>query len=142
MRKTLGDILLFFLFGTIALLALFALLSLGRGGTQRTSTLERVLQPQASVQLEAQQLAAEAQQAQMDAERTERRDWLVFVGALALAGMGVLVLIAWLVSRRPQEITYTLPAYTPPHLIDAQWRVIDAQMARNGYELEDAQRGK
>jgi hypothetical protein len=137
MRKTLGDILLFFLFGTIALFALFALLSLGRGGTQRTSTLERVLQPQAAVQLEAQQLAAEAQQAQMDAERTERRDWLVFVGALALAGMGVLVLIAWLVSRRPQEITYTLPGHTPPHLIDAHWRVVDAQMARNGYKLEE-----
>jgi predicted cation transporter len=140
MRKTLGDILLFFLFGTIALLALFALLSLGRGGAQHTSTLERVLQPQAAVQLEAQQLAAQTERARMDAERIAQRDFYVFVGALALAGMGVLVLIAWLVSRRPQEITYTLPAHTPPHLIDAQWRVIDAQMTRNGYELEEKNR--
>jgi hypothetical protein len=140
MRKTLGDILLFFLFGTLAVLALFALLSLGRSGGQHTSTIERVLQPAASVQLEAQQLAAEAAQAQMDAERTERRDWLVFVGALALAGMGVLVLIAWLVSRRPVVVQHQLPADAPPHLIDAYWRVLDERMARNGYELEDRQR--
>ena len=140
MRKTLGDILLFFLFATLAVVGVVALLSLGRGGNQRTSTIERVLQPEAAVQLEAQQLAAEDAQAQRDAARAERRDWLLFGGALTLAGMGVLVLIAWLLTRRPQQITYTLPPNTPPHLIDAQWRVIDAQMLGSGYELEDGQR--
>lgn len=141
MRKAIGDILLFFLFSTLAVVGVVALLSLGRGN-QRTSTIERVLQPEAAVQIEAQQLAAEAQVQQLAAERQERRDTYLFVGALALAGMGVLLVIAWLVTRRPTQITYTLPANTPPHLIDAQWRVIDAQMLGSGYELEDVQRGK
>lgn len=142
MRKTLGDILLFFLFATLAVVGVVALLSLGRGGNQRTSTIERVLQPEAAVQLEAQQLAAEDAQAQRDAARAERRDWLLFGGALTLAGMGVLVLIAWLLTRRPVVVQHQLPANTPPHLIDAQWRVIDAQMLGSGYELEDGRRGK
>ena len=125
------------------LLIAFASLALGRGRDQHTSTVERVLQPQAAVQLEAQQLAAESAQAQRDAARAERRDWLLFVGALALAGMGALLGIAWLVSRRPQiveqRVTLQLPPNTPPHLVDAQWRMIDAQMVRNGYELEDTE---
>jgi len=46
----------------------------------------------------------------------------------------------WLFTRRPQvveqRVTLQLPANTPPHLIEAQWRVIDEQMERTGYELE------
>ena len=128
----------------ILALILVAFVGMGRGRDQRTSTVERVLQPQASIQLEAQQLAAESAQAQLDAERAERRDWLLFVGALALAGMGALLGIAWLVSRRPQiveqRVTLHLPPGTPPDMIDAQWRVIDAQMQRKGYELENIRR--
>lgn len=123
----------------ILALILVAFVGMGRAD-QRTSTVERVLQPQAAVQLEAQQLAAEGAQARLDAERAERRDTYLFVGALALAGMATLLGIAWLVSRRPQQITYMLPPDTPPELIDAHWRVIDAQMERNGYELEPRRR--
>ena len=127
-----------FIFGGLAMLALLVLLSsaLQRADAQYTSTVERVLQPAASVQLEAQQLAAESERARLDAERTAQRDLYVFVGALTFAGMIVLLLFVYLFTRRPQIVTYQLPANTPPHLIEAQWRVIDAEMERTGYELE------
>ena len=130
------------MFGALATLALLVLLSslMRNGDGRRTSTVERVLQPAAAVQLEAQQLAAESERARMDAERTAQRDLYVFVGALTLAGMIVLLLFAWLFTRRPhvveQRVTLQLPAGTPPHLIDAQWRMIDTEMETRGYELE------
>ena len=126
------------MFGALATLALLVLLSslMRNGDDRRTSTVERVLQPAASVQLEAQQLAAESERARLDAERTAQRDLYVFVGALTFAGMIVLLLIAWLFTRRPQVVQLRLPDNTPPHLIEAQWRLIDEQMERTGYELE------
>lgn len=126
------------MFGALATLALLVLLSslMRNGDDRRTSTVERVLQPAASVQLEAQQLAAESERARMDAERTAQRDFYVFVGALTFAGMIVLLLFAWLFTRRPQVVTLQLPEGTPPHLIEAQWRVIDAEMETRGYEME------
>ena len=126
------------MFGALATLALLVLLSslMRNGDDRRTSTVERVLQPAAAVQLEAQQLAAESERARLDAERTAQRDLYVFVGALTFAGMIVLLLFVYLFTRRPQIVTYQLPANTPPHLIEAQWRVIDAEMERTGYELE------
>jgi hypothetical protein len=131
-----------FVFGGLLVLALLVMASsaLHRGSDQRTSTVERVLQPAASVQLEAQQLAAESERARIDAERTAQRDLYVFVGALTFAGMIVLLLIAWLFTRRPQiveqRVTLHLPAQTPPHEIEAQWRLIDEQMERKGFEIE------
>ena len=107
-----------------------------RRDAQYTSTIERVIQPAASVQLEAQQLAAQTERARMDAERTAQRDFYVFVGALTFAGMIVLLLFAWLFTRRPQVVTLQLPEGTPPHLIEAQWRVIDTEMETRGYEME------
>lgn len=130
------------MFSALATLALLVLLSslMRNGDGRRTSTVERVLQPAASVQLEAQQLAAESERARMDAERTAQRDLYVFVGALTFAGMIVLLLIAWLFTRRPQiveqRVTLHLPAQTPPHEIEAQWRLIDEQMERKGFEIE------
>ncbi len=126
------------MFGALATLALLVLLSslMRNGDNRRTSTVERVLQPAASVQLEAQQLAAESERARMDAERTAQRDLYVFVGALTFAGMIVLLLFAWLFSRRPQVVTLYLPDSTPPHLIEAQWRLIDSEMDKRGFELE------
>ena len=130
------------MFGALATLALLVLLSslMRNGDDRRTSTVERVLQPAASVQLEAQQLAAESERARLDAERTAQRDLYVFVGALTFAGMIVLLLIAWLFTRRPQiveqRVTLHLPAQTPPHEIEAQWRLIDEQMERKGFEIE------
>lgn len=62
------------------------------------------------------------------------------MGALAVLGMGTLLGIAWALTRRPVRVEHVLPADTPPHMIDAQWRVLDAHMARNGYELEDTRR--
>ena len=117
-------------------LIVFATSAMRSDGTRYTTTVERVIQPAASVQLEAQQLAAQTERARMDAERTERRDFYVFVGALTFAGMIVLLMFVWLFTRRPQVVTLQLPANTPPHLIEAQWRVIDEQMQRTGYELE------
>jgi hypothetical protein len=35
-----------------------------------------------------------------------------------------------------QRVTLHLPAQTPPHEIEAQWRMIDAQMERKGFEIE------
>lgn len=130
------------MFGALATLALLVLLSslMRNGDDRRTSTVERVLQPAAAVQLEAQQLAAESERARIDAERTAQRDLYVFVGALTFAGMIVLLLIAWLFTRRPQvveqRVTLHLPAQTPPHEIEAQWRLIDEQMERKGFEIE------
>ena len=126
------------MFGALATLALLVLLSslMRNGDGRRTSTVERVLQPAASVQLEAQQLAAESERARLDAERTAQRDLYVFVGALTLAGMIVLLLIAWLFTRRPQVVQLRLPDNTPPHLIEAQWRLIDSEMEIRGYEME------
>ena len=130
------------MFGALATLALLVLLSslMRNGDGRRTSTVERVLQPAAAVQLEAQQLAAESERARIDAERTAQRDLYVFVGALTLAGMIVLLLFVYLFTRRPQiveqRVTLHLPAQTPPHEIDAQWRMIDAQMQRKGFEIE------
>jgi len=131
------------MFGALATLALLVLLSslpMRNGDDRRTSTVERVLQPAASVQLEAQQLAAESERARIDAERTAQRDLYVFVGALTLAGMIVLLLFAYLFTRRPQvveqRVTLRLPDNTPPHLIEAQWRLIDEQMDSRGYEME------
>ena len=118
-------------------LIVFATSALRRDDTRYTTTIERVIQPAASVQLEAQQLAAQTERARMDAERTAQRDFYVFVGALTFAGMIVLLLFAWLFTRRPQVVTLRLPANTPPHLIEAQWRLIDAQMDSRGYELEE-----
>ena len=117
-------------------LIVFATSAMRSDDTRYTSTIERVIQPAASVQLEAQQLAAQTERARMDAERTERRDFYVFVGALTFAGMIVLLLFAWLFTRRPQVVTLQLPVNTPPHLIEAQWRVIDAEMETRGYEME------
>lgn len=130
------------MFGALATLALLVLLSslMRNGDNRRTSTVERVLQPAASVQLEAQQLAAESERARMDAERTAQRDLYVFVGALTFAGMIVLLLFVYLFTRRPQiveqRVTLHLPAQTPPHEIEAQWRLIDEQMERKGFEIE------
>ena len=130
------------MYGALATLALLVLLSslMRNGDGRRTSTVERVLQPAAAVQLEAQQLAAESERARIDAERTAQRDLYVFVGALTFAGMIVLLLIAWLFTRRPQvveqRVTLHLPAQTPPHEIEAQWRLIDEQMERKGFEIE------
>ncbi len=130
------------MFGALATLALLVLLSslMRNGDGRRTSTVERVLQPAAAVQLEAQQLAAESERARIDAERTERRDFYLFVGALTFAGMLVLLLIAWLFTRRPQvveqRVTLQLPAHMPPHLVEAQWRLIDTEMQTRGYEVE------
>ena len=117
-------------------LIVFATSAMRSDDTRYTTTVERVIQPAASVQLEAQQLAAQTERARMDAERTAQRDFYVFVGALTFAGMIVLLLFAWLFTRRPQVVTLQLPEGTPPHLIEAQWRVIDEQMQRTGYELE------
>ena len=128
--------IMFSALATLALLVLLSSLPMRNGDDRRTSTVERVLQPAASVQLEAQQLAAESERARMDAERTAQRDLYVFVGALTFAGMIVLLLIAWLFTRRPQVVTLQLPANTPPHLIEAQWRLIDDQMQRKGFEIE------
>ncbi len=130
------------MFGALATLALLVLLSslMRNGDGRRTSTVERVLQPAAAVQLEAQQLAAESERARIDAERTAQRDLYVFVGALTLAGMIVLLLFVYLFTRRPQiveqRVTLHLPVQTPPHEIEAQWRMIDAQMERKGFEIE------
>ena len=130
------------MFGALETLALLVLLSslMRNGDGRRTSTVERVLQPAAAVQLEAQQLAAESERARLDAERTAQRDLYVFVGALTLAGMIVLLLFAYLFTRRPQvveqRVTLHLPAQTPPHEIEAQWRLIDEQMERKGFEIE------
>jgi hypothetical protein len=130
------------MFGALATLALLVLLSslMRNGDDRRTSTVERVLQPAASVQLEAQQLAAESERARIDAERTAQRDLYVFVGALTLAGMIVLLLFVYLFTRRPQiveqRVTLQLPPTTLPHEIDAQWRLIDEQMERKGFEIE------
>ena len=130
------------MFGALATLALLVLLSslMRNGDGRRTSTVERVLQPAAAVQLEAQQLAAESERARIDAERTAQRDLYVFVGALTLAGMIVLLLFVYLFTRRPQiveqRVTLHLPAQTPPHEIEAQWRMIDEQMERKGFEIE------
>ena len=130
------------MFGALATLALLVLLSslMRNGDGRRTSTVERVLQPAAAVQLEAQQLAAESERARIDAERTAQRDLYVFVGALTLAGMIVLLLFVYLFTRRPQvveqRVTLHLPAQTPPHEIEAQWRLIDEQMERKGFEIE------
>ena len=130
------------MFGALATLALLVLLSslMRNGDDRRTSTVERVLQPAAAVQLEAQQLAAESERARIDAERTAQRDLYVFVGALTLAGMIVLLLFVYLFTRRPQiveqRVTLHLPAQTPPHEIEAQWRMIDDQMDKRGYEVE------
>ena len=117
-------------------LIVFATSAMRSDGTRYTTTVERVIQPAASVQLEAQQLAAMTEARRIDAERTAQRDFYVFVGSLTFAGMIVLLLFAYLFTRRPQVVTYQLPANTPPHLIEAQWRVIDAEMERTGYELE------
>ena len=131
-----------FIFGALATLALLVLLStvLRRADAQHTNTVERVLQPAAAVQLEAQQLAAQTERARMDAERIAQRDLYVFVGALAFAGMIVLLLFVWLFTRRPQiveqRVTLQLPAHTPPHMIEAQWRLIDSEMQTRGYEVE------
>ena len=127
-----------FIFGGLAMLALLVLLSsvVQRTGAQYTSTVERVLQPAASVQLEAQQLAAQTERARIDAERTAQRDFYIFVGALTFAGMIVLLLFAWLFTRRPQVVTLQLPEGTPPHLIEAQWRLIDTEMETRGFEME------
>ena len=130
------------MFGALATLALLVLLSslMRNGDDRRTSTVERVLQPAAAVQLEAQQLAAQTERARMDAERTAQRDLYVFVGALTLAGMIVLLLFVYLFTRRPQvveqRVTLHLPAQTPPHEIEAQGRMIDDQMDKRGYEVE------
>lgn len=135
-----------FVFGGLFVLLLlsFASLAVRRGDAQRTSTVERVLQPAAAVQLEAQQLAAESERAHLDAERVAQRDLYVFVGALTFAGMIVLLGFVWLFTRRPQiveqRVTLQLPIGTPPHLIDAQWRLIDDHMIERGYELEDVDR--
>ena len=72
----------------------------------------------------------------MDAERTAQRDLYVFVGALTLAGMIVLLLFVYLFTRRPQIVELRLPDNTPPHLIEAQWRLIDSEMDSRGYEME------
>ena len=117
-------------------LIVFATSAMRRDDTRYTTTVERVIQPAASVQLEAQQLAAMTEARRIDAERTAQRDFYIFVGALTFAGMIVLLLFVWLFTRRPQVVTLQLPANTPPHLIEAQWRVIDADMERTGYELE------
>ena len=132
--------IMFSALATLALLVLLSSLPTRNGDDRRTSTVERVLQPAASVQLEAQQLAAESERARIDAERTAQRDLYVFVGALTLAGMIVLLLFVYLFTRRPQiveqRVTLHLPAQTPPHEIDAQWRMTDAQMQRKGFEIE------
>ena len=128
--------IMFSALATLALLVLLSSLPMRNGDDRRTSTVERVLQPAAAVQLEAQQLAAESERARMDAERTAQRDFYVFVGALTFAGMIVLLLFAWLFTRRPQVVTLQLPANTPPHLIEAQWRIIDTEMETRGFELE------
>ena len=132
--------IMFSALATLALLVLLSSLPMRNGDDRRTSTVERVLQPAASVQLEAQQLAAESERARLDAERTAQRDLYVFVGALTLAGMIVLLLIAWLFTRRPQiveqRVTLHLPAHMPPHLVEAQWRLIDTEMQTRGYEVE------
>jgi hypothetical protein len=128
--------IMFSALATLALLVLLSSLPMRNGDDRRTSTVERVLQPAAAVQLEAQQLAAESERARIDAERTERRDFYVFVGSLTFAGMIVLLLFAWLFTRRPQVVTLQLPEGTPPHLIEAQWRLIDTEMETRGYEME------
>ncbi len=46
------------------------------------------------------------------------------------------LLFVYLFTRRPQVVQLRLPDNTPPHLIEAQWRLIDEQMERTGYELE------
>ena len=117
-------------------LIVFATSAMRSDDTRYTTTVERVIQPAASVQLEAQQLAAMTEARRIDAERTAQRDFYVFVGALTFAGMIVLLLFAWLFTRRPQVVTLQLPANTPPHLIEAQWRVIDTEMETRGYEME------
>ena len=132
--------IMFSALATLALLVLLSSLPMRNGDDRRTSTVERVLQPAAAVQLEAQQLAAESERARLDAERTAQRDLYVFVGALTFAGMIVLLLIAWLFTRRPQiveqRVTLQLPAHMPPHLVEAQWRLIDTEMQTRGYEVE------
>ena len=131
--------IMFSALATLALLVLLSSLPMRNGDDRRTSTVERVLQPAAAVQLEAQQLAAESERARIDAERTERRDLYVFVGALTLAGMLVLLLFVYLFTRRPQIVELRLPDNTPPHLIEAQWRLIDSEMDSRGYEMERRQ---
>ena len=130
----------------IIVYALFVLLVSVLLGAPRNSTTPSVLAyavaPEQAATVSLAQTAAQTEALRIAAERAERRDWLLFGGALTLAGMGVLVLIAWLLTRRPVVVQHQLPANTPPHLIDAQWRVIDAQMLGSGYELEDGRRGK
>ena len=128
--------IMFSALATLALLVLLSSLHMRNGDDRRTSTVERVLQPAASVQLEAQQLAAESERARIDAERTAQRDLYVFVGALTFAGMIVLLPTAWLFTSRPQVVQLRLPDSTPPHLIEAQWRLIDSEMESRGYEME------
>jgi len=127
----------------IALLG-FASMALGRGHDQRTSTVERVLQPEASIQLEAQQLAAQDAQQQRDAERIERRDNMIFYGGLFALVVGALLAFALIVARRPrivdQHITMQLPEGVTAEMIDAQWRVIDAQRVGSGYEMQRVKR--
>ena len=141
MRKTLGDILLFFCSPRSPWWALLRCSASG-GGNQRTSTIERVLQPEAAVQLEAQQLAAEDAQAQRDAARRAARLAALWRRTHA-GGHGRARADCVAAPRRPVVVQHQLPPpNTPPHLIDAQWRVIDAQMLGSGYELEDGRRGK
>ena len=133
----------------LATLLLFALASMALrpDNGQATGTVERVLQPQASAQIEGDAQQGQTQRARIAADLAAERAReatrrLLIVGALVavLALLSLLAAVArwWL--RRPQiieqRVTLQLPPGTPPDMIDAQWRIIDAQMDARGYELE------
>jgi hypothetical protein len=114
----------------------------GRDGTELHTTLRTAINPEAAVGIEAQH----TYQVQIETESAERRAadrqqtirWaigaVVALGALWVVGRTVPIVLPLLLHR---NIKVKLLSDLPPEVVDAQWRVIDAQMVRKGYELEE-----
>jgi len=137
MRRTLNAIVLSLF--TFALLLL--VISAARPhGDALTSTLEMVARPETALQIEAQRQAhalqmaeVAAREADAQAEQSTLRLALI-LGALVVMCMAGAAL--YFAMRRSGQITIMLEAHDA-EMLEAQWRIVDAQMARKGYELED-----
>jgi hypothetical protein len=127
------------------LAVLFAMLAGGSDGAELHTTLRTAINSEAAVGIEAQH----TYQVQIEVESAERRAadrqqtirWaigaVVALGALWVVGRTVPIVLPLLLHR---NVKVKLLSDLPPEVVDAHWRVIDAQMARNGYELEDRER--
>lgn len=106
-----------------------------------TSTLEIVARPEAAMQLEAQRQQHELQLAEVKAREADARAeqatlrLALILGALVL--MTIVAAAVYAALRRSAQITIMLEGHDAD-MLEAQWRVVDMEMARRGYELEDS----